>query len=285
MPVSCRSPSLPLCLAQCEQTPNGLAPLSAEHVRPARGVDPVTYPSDRYLPSVACTSAPTPDGLLAFSYALPNPSPVTRKSQPLRVGGAWALCHVFTRNRPAAQAEPGALFREIQECIVLVPKAAPAVARGGFKAAAPVYTARFASGEEGEGADEPGVENKVQRGERNEDVDGAQRWPVVVVRARELMRRRARLVDVDVDGDKVRDAQEVQVDYLTIEAWKGAGNKKVSRRSSPVPLCHCAALTVARRTARWSRTARLLSSCALGRMWSYRSGRTGRSRGSRRWRR
>lgn len=87
------------------QTSNGLPPISVEYVRQVRGTDPTAFPWDRYLESVSCVSSDCPDGLRCFTYDLTNTAFVH---------------HMFTCNRPEAQADPTLLFNDLQAEVELV---------------------------------------------------------------------------------------------------------------------------------------------------------------------
>lgn len=87
------------------QTANGLPPISVEYVRQVRGTDPTAFPWDRYLESVSCVSSDCPDGLRCFTYGFTSTAFVH---------------HMFTCNRPEAQAEATLLFHDLQAEVELI---------------------------------------------------------------------------------------------------------------------------------------------------------------------
>ena len=194
------------------QTSNGLSPLTADHVRLPRGIDPIAFPWDRHAECVSRNAGPAPDDLRVFSYTLPPPSS--------SAGGSRMLVHhVFTRNRTAAQAEPSALFTTLQTDIELPAERQPALGRGAIRAGPSAFRARF------EAATVDAAEPyKAGAGPRQGQ------WPAdtpaCVLRARELMQRRARLGGGDGNGNGA--GVDVSIDYIDVEAWRSKGNKKVS---------------------------------------------------------
>ncbi|EIW58165.1 uncharacterized protein TRAVEDRAFT_47339 [Trametes versicolor FP-101664 SS1] len=183
-----------LCFQRCGtcSTANGLPPISVEYVRQVRGTDPTAFPWDRYLESVSCVSSDCPDGLRCFTYGFSSTAFVH---------------HMFTCNRPEAQAEATLLFHDLQAEVELISEPNTR-GRGG----SPYYSCA------------------VSRPSARSTTPDAF-WssvPTSVSRARDLMLKRVHASPYPA---------ALNINVLTISAWRTAGNKKgcvFAAQTSPI---------------------------------------------------
>ncbi|KAL7280690.1 hypothetical protein ACG7TL_005629 [Trametes sanguinea] len=195
-----------LCSQMCASclTPNGVAPISVEYVRQARGTDPISIPWDRYTDAVRSSSSDGADGLRRFTYVLND---------------AAMVHHMFTRNRAEAQMEPAQLFEALQADVEIVAEPSPAKGKAGSKVG-PYYYSQFST--------------TCCAGYESADDLWHAIAPSSVCQARELMLRRSQL---PLDIVPVQPT----IGCLTICAWRTTGHKKgcifESAQSPVVVLC------------------------------------------------